>query len=294
VARFLRALVETPCEAIVISSEALEGFLKSRRHADVFFSRIAELNLEPRLILWPRNQPQWINSSYASSVKSFRRSDPFESCGLGFAQSPGSRFSCWVELADAYGFELIARPFTRETIASGVIAQFLQSIGINSAEFQNGEIRRNEGVGPFTVSVARGVLRSISETDGGLTWLQGQRCKTKLAGYLGEKGWADAGYCGLTTALARHIEQQLRSDNDAFAQRIWGRPWAEVFAADVAQEFTPNDFDMRRPAWFTARRLRRAIREMKEIVHEILLDPILAVKAPWNNVGQRSGLISRE
>jgi hypothetical protein len=291
VTEFIRALDEMPFEAIIISSEALEGFLKSRKLAAVFFSRIGELNLEPKLVLFPRNQPQWINSSYANSVNAFLRSDAFESCGWGFAQSPGSRFSRWLELADTYGFELIARPFTRETIASGVIAQFLQSIGISSAQFRD-EIRRNEGVGPFTVSVARGVLRSLGETAGRLTWLHATRCRQRLAEYLRKKRWADAGYCGLTTTLARHIEQELRSDNEAFAQRVWDRPWAEIFAADTVQEFTPNDFEMCRPDWFTRRRFRRAICEMETIVHEILLDPALSVKAPWNDIAQRNGLVS--
>src|SRR6266853_3347589 len=88
VAKSIRALGETPAETIVISSEALEGILESRKHAQVFFSRIAELNLKPKLVLFPRNQPQWINSSYADTVKTFRRSDWFESCAFGFAQSP--------------------------------------------------------------------------------------------------------------------------------------------------------------------------------------------------------------
>ncbi len=292
VAKSIRALVETPSEAIVISSEALEGILGSRKHADAFFSRIGELNLQPKLVLFPRNQSQWINSSYSQMVKTFRRWDPFRSCALGFAQSAGAKFSPWMALADTQAAELIARPFTKESIARGVVAEFLRMIGINSSQFRDGEVRRNQAVGPFTVSVARDVLRSIGETDKRLTWLQARQCKTALAAYLREKGLDDHGYCGLTTAMARHIEKELQSDNDAFAQRVWGRRWAEVFAADVTQEFSPNDFEMCRPDWFTRRRLRRAIRELKAIVHEILLDPTLAVEAPWNDWRQRSGLIS--
>jgi hypothetical protein len=294
VARSIRALVETPAEAVVISSEALEGLLASRKHANQFFCRIGELKLEPKLILFPRHQAQWINSSYASSVKSFRRSDSFQSCALGFAQSPDARFSRWLELADAHAAELIAQPFTKETVTRGVMPEFLRSIGINSSEFRDVEIRRNEAVGPFTVGVARDVLRSISDTGKPLTWLQAKRCKVKLAAYLGERGLADAGYCGLTTASARQIEAELRPDNDAFAQRVWGRIWAEVFAADIAEEFTPNDFEMCRPGWFTASRLRRAVREMNAVVREILRDSALAVEAPWNDWRHRSGLISRE
>jgi hypothetical protein len=57
-----------------------------------------------------------------------------------------------------------------------------------------------------------------------LTRLRAKRCKTKLAAYLEENRLGDAGYCGLATALARQIERELRPDNDAFAQRVWGRP----------------------------------------------------------------------
>ena len=174
-----------------------------------------------------------------------------------------------------------------------MIPEFLRSIGLISLHFRNAEIRRNEAVGPFTITVAREVLRSIRDNGKPLKWLQIERCRKELAAYLDEKGLADAGYCGLSTALARHIERELQSDNNAFAQSVWGRPWAEIFAADLAAEFTSNDFDMRRPDWFTARRLRRTVREMNAIAEEILRDPTLGFEALWNDWRHRSGLISR-
>lgn len=100
VARSIVAIAETPVQAIIISSEALEGLLRNRQNTKAFFNRVQELNLQPKLILFPRNQPQWINSSYASSVKSFRRFDSFESCAFGFAQSSGARFSRWIQLTE--------------------------------------------------------------------------------------------------------------------------------------------------------------------------------------------------
>lgn len=292
--KFVQALLEISCEAIVMSSEALEGILASRKHANQFFSRIRDLNLEPKLILFPRNQPQWINSSYASSVKSFRRCDPFHSCALRFAESPQSRFSRWIELSKTHAFELIARPFTKETVTSGVIPEFLRSIGINSSQFRDAATRRNEGVGPFTVSVVREVLRAMDATGKRLTWLQATRCHREVAGHFRRNKLADACYCGLTTALARRIEGELQADNDAFAQQIWGRSWAEVFATEVMAEFEPNDFEMRPPGWGVRRRLGRVLRDVNRIVYEILLDPTLAVDAPWNDVRLRSGLVSAE
>jgi len=291
VARSIAAIAETPAQAIIISSEALEGLFRNRQNVEAFFNRIRELNLEPKLILFPRNQPQWINSSYASTVTAFRRSDSFESCAFGFAQSPDARFSRWIELAETQGVELIARPFSKETLRRGVIPEFLQSIGIGSSQFRDRAVRRNEAVGPFTVSVAREVLRSIGRE---MTWLQAKKCKVELAKYLRQNQCTDGGYCGLSSAFARRVEKELRSDNDVFAQRVWGKSWADVFAADVTEEFTPNDFEMRRPDWFVRRRLRRAISKLKDFAHQMLLDPALAVEAPWNDVAHRSGLVSKE
>jgi len=290
VARSIAAIAETPAQAIIISSEALEGLFRNRQNTKAFFNRVQELNLQPKLVLFPRNQPQWINSSYASTVKSFRRSDSFESCAFGFARSPDARFSRWIELAETHGAELIVRPFSKETFRRGVIPEFLQSIGITSSQFRDRAVRRNEAVGPFTVSVAREVLRSIRKE---MTWLQAKKCKVGLAEYLRQSKYTDSGYCGLSTAFARRVEEELRSDNDVFAQRVWGKSWADVFGADVTEQFTPNDFEMCRPDWFTARRLRRAIEKMRAFAHVVLTDSALAVDAPWNDVAHRSGLVSR-
>jgi hypothetical protein len=68
-AKFVEALADTLCEAVVISSEALEGFLRKGEYATAFFNRIKELNLKPKLVVFPRNPPQLINSRYVEVVK---------------------------------------------------------------------------------------------------------------------------------------------------------------------------------------------------------------------------------
>ncbi|MGE5213019.1 MAG: hypothetical protein ACM3NN_04925 [Nitrospirota bacterium] len=291
VARSIAAMADTPAPGIIISSEALEGLFRNQRNTNAFFNRIQELSLQPKLILFPRNQPQWINSSYASTVKSFRGSDSFEAAAFGFAESPDATFSRWIELAENYDAELIVRPFNKETRRRGVIPEFLQTIGITSSQFRDHAVRRNEAVGPFTVSVAREVLRSIGKE---MTWLQAKKCKVALADYLRQNNCIDASYCGLSTKLARHIEEELRPDNDVFARRVWRKSWADVFTADVNEQFTPNDFEICPPDWFTARRVRRAISKMTDFAIQVLLDPALAVEAPWNDVAHRSGLVPRE
>jgi hypothetical protein len=288
-AKFTRAIKNTTCEAIIISSEILDGLLTNRNYARQFFSRIGELNLEPRLVFFPRNQSQLMNSRYTEVVKGFLRSEPFDTFVQTEIRHPSFQYSHLIALADAFGAQPIAQPFTEETITRGVLPQFLRSISIDPLQFQDTNVRRNQGAGPFTISVARDVLRSMGSSGRELRWLQASRSGKKLTAYLDEKGVVDSGYCGLTTALARYIETECRADNDAFAQQVWGRSWAEAFAADVGREFKPNDFDICPPSWNVRRRLRRAVREMRAIVREILLDPALAIEAPWNDLRQRYG-----
>jgi hypothetical protein len=288
VTKFARAIKETACEVIVISSEVLEDLLRNRHYAKEFFNRIGEFNLEPKLVFFPRNQSQLINSRYTEVVRGFLRSESFETLVQAEICHP-NRYSHLIALADAFSATLIAQPFTEETISRGVVPEFLRAIGIDPLQFQDTNVRRNQGVGPFTISVARDVLRSMGSSGRELKWLQAARCGKRLTAYLDERGLADSGYCGLTTALAQHIETECRPDNDAFAQQIWDRSWAEIFGADVGREFTPNDFEISPPSPAVTQWLQRAVHEMKAIVQETLLDPALAIEAPWNDTRNRSG-----
>jgi hypothetical protein len=110
----------------------LEGLLRNRDYAKAFFNRIGELHLEPKLILFPRNHSQSINSRYAEVVKDFSRCEPFEAFVQGVAKGFVLRYSPLIELADAHDAELIGRPFTRKTMAHGVGPEFLQAVGLES------------------------------------------------------------------------------------------------------------------------------------------------------------------
>jgi hypothetical protein len=286
---FARQLDQSTSQAVLISSEALDGLLRRAEYARMFFSRLRELELEPKLVFFPRNQPQWINSRYAEAVRGFSLSEPFDSFTRGVAQRRGLKYSLLTELADRYNITLIARPFTVETISNGIVPMFLQAIGADPSQFRDTELRRNQTVGPFIVSVARRVSRSVLGTARQLKCRQATRCKITLAAYLEKNGLQDFGYCGLNTAVARQIEATCRSDNDAFARRVWDRSWDEIFGHDTGQEFVPNDFDMCEPDQATQRRLSRTVSELVPIVEEIMRDPILAVDAPWNDFRQRAG-----
>jgi len=273
-AKFVEALADTLCEAVVISSEALEGLLKKREYANAFFNRIRELNLEPNLVVFPRNQPQLINSRYVEVVRGFRRSEPFEAFVPGEIHHSSFRYSDLITLVKGVDAKLVPRPFTGQMTVEGVVADFLQAIGLDPSRFGGTEIRRNQTAGPFTVSLARDVSRLIANSGRRLTGVQARQCKRKLALYLQEKGLADTGYCGLSNALARQIEKDWQRDNDVFAQQVWQKPWKEVFAADVGREFTPNDFDIAKPDERTQTQRHQTVKEIMASVEDIMGYPV--------------------
>lgn len=279
-AKFIEALGDTRCEAVIISSEALERLLRNRDYAKAFFKTVRKVNLEPKLVIFARNQPQLINSRYVEVVKSFRRCEAFEAFVRAEIHHSTFRYSDLIALAEGFDAKLIPRPFTRETLDRGVVVDFLQTIGLDPSRFDGTNIRRNRTAGPFTVSVARDVLRLTASLGRPLTLLQARRCKRKLTAYLQERGLADTGYCGLSSGLARHIEKEWQEPNDVFAQQIWRRPWKEVFAADVGREFAPNDFEITEPDEHTQRRRRQVVDEILALTKEIMVDPMLTPESP--------------
>lgn len=273
-AKFVEALADTLCETVVISSEALEGLLRAVECANAFFNRIKELSLEPKLVVFPRNQPQLINSRYVEVVTGFRRSEPFEAFVHKEISHRTFRYSDLIALAREFDAKLIARPFTGRMVVVGVIADFLQCVGIDPSGFEGTKIRRNQTAGPFTVSIARDVSRLIANSGRRLTPVQARRCKRKLALYLEHKGLSDSGYCGLSTAVARQIEKHWERDNDVFARQVWQKSWTEVCGADARCEFTPNDFDIARPDERTQRQRHQTVKGIMNSVEDIIADQV--------------------
>ena len=120
--RFAQTIRETSCETVVISSEALDALLRNSEYAKSFFNRLGELNLEPKLVVFPRNQSQAMNSRYAQVVKSFCRSTHSEAFVQAQLHHPTFTYSHWIGFADAFDAELIPRPFNKETLVVHMIS----------------------------------------------------------------------------------------------------------------------------------------------------------------------------
>jgi hypothetical protein len=266
-----------PDAAVIISSESLNAQLGFRDVANAFFRSLAALDLKPRLLLFPRHQPQWFNAIYSQLVKSFRFAEPLPT--LIVRKWVDDNYLRWIALADAHGVDLIARPYTRAA-RRAIVPEFLSAIGAGATCLTSSSERHNQTVGPFTIAVATRVNHELGR---GLTALQAGRCKRILERYLARKALADDGYVGLTTDLARQMEADSRDNNDAFSQRLWDRPWNEVYCDDVCSDFAPNDYALAGVPPHKRVPLEQAVTRIARHAAEALKDPALAVDEPWND-----------
>jgi hypothetical protein len=172
----------------------------------------------------------------------------------------------------------------------GVTEDFLATIGLPSKGF-NTAIERNVAVGPFSVEVARRLMRRIGGP-GRLTRLQADQCRSALRSEIKTRRIEDRGYCGLTTSFAAELEAQFAADNAIFAQFAWGRPWRDIFASDVGQSFEPNDYAVTGVPADRAQLLAEVLHSLEPRVDAILSNspPSRARPKRWTLSGLRSRL----
>lgn len=238
-----REVSNSDADCVLISSEFLWGILSHEEQAKRMIGSLRSLDLDVTIVMYVRNQPQYINSFYQHNAN-FRGNRDFLSFVSSACQSKRMyRYARWIAFAETHDVPLVARPFSKDVRKRGVIEDFLTTVGLSSASHYNTTVELRRSVGPFTVAVAQSLMQRIGDAKR-LTELQGSACRRALRAELKRRKIDDHGYCGLTTGLAADIEQEFADDNARFAQFAWGKPWHEVFASDVGQVFEPNDYSV--------------------------------------------------
>lgn len=230
-------------DCVLISSEFLWGILSHEERAKRMIGHLRSLDLEVIIIMYVRNQPQYINSFYQHNAN-FRGNRDFPSFVRSACRNMRMyRYARWIAFAETHDVPLVARPFSKEVRKRGVIDDFLTTVGLSSASHYNTAHELRRSVGPFTVAVAQSLMQRVGDPKR-LNEVKASECRRALRAELKRRRIDDHGYCGLTTELAAEIESNFADDNARFARFAWGKPWHEVFASDVGQAFEPNDYSV--------------------------------------------------
>jgi hypothetical protein len=236
-----RELARSEAETVLISSEFLWSILTRHEAAERLLARLRSLDLDVTVLLYVRNQPQYFNSIYQHDAN-FRRRRTFSTFLRGARRNEARYgYSRWLDFARAHDLPLLIRPFSAEVREAGVVEDFLTAVGVSNAGGYDTTVELRRSVGPFTVAVAQSLMGRIDDPTR-LSEQQTSDCRHALRAELRRRHIVDHGYCGLTSRLAAEIEEAFQEDNARFSRTAWGKPWHEVFATDVAQDFEPNDY----------------------------------------------------
>lgn len=243
--KFNREVGASEAQTLLISSEFLWPILANPSQAECIIGHLRSMGFDITLVVYLRNQPQLMNSSYVQTTTSLQQGDAFLPfiINRGFKKTRQYTYSHWITTAQRHGLTLLARPFSQAVRNQGMIEDFLTTIGLTSTKGFDIAVERNRSAGPFAVEVARALVRRIG-SPGRLPDWQASACRKAFRTELRQYGVEDHAYCGLTTALAGEIEQRCCEDNAKFAAFAWGTSWQEMFASDLGQSYEPNDYNV--------------------------------------------------
>jgi hypothetical protein len=241
---FLDEAAAHPDTEVLISTELLESYFKHRPKDNPVLSFLREAGFEVVLLGYFRNQPQRLSSGYSQAVKALRTVRSFEERVARLKASGALDYTFWQSFTMENGCALRARPFNHEVRSSGLIEDFLATLGVTDANLQYDVASTvNRSPGPSTVAAVQEVMRRASAQ--GHRWTHRQRVHAmKLIGEVVlDPQFVEKPFCGLDTGTAREVQAFYRPSNDRFAEAAWGADWASIFKEDVNAEFERNVFD---------------------------------------------------
>lgn len=255
-------------EAVVLSSERLAQILHRKGNLAVLESWRA-VGVHIVMIVYVRNQAQFLNSAYSQNVKNFRFAGSF----VDYLEAAQGRLPFnpyrFVKAAHRHGLELRMRPYSPDVRRNNVVLDFLKTIGI-SQRVPLPSSRANESPGPFTVEAARRILARLPVDMRNLTELQARQPRTWLKHTIDGLQVDKSSYCGITSKQARSIDSIFIEDNEKLASELWDASWRDVFAEDLAQDFVPNDYQITGVPPGTAGALESVVAELAPRVEAVL------------------------
>ena len=253
-------LAAVPDKDAVISCETLETSLAKA------LPYLRGLGRELRVILYVRNQPQRLNSGYMQRSRMLRPDRTILDHAAAMMMSGGLHYSGWLRLPGLAPEELVFRPYTG-AVRADVIADFCRTLGLASDD-RPASADNQKNVSASAVGVA--ALRLSARL---LTARNLQIDVPTRDAVVAQIGAADAAlglpaYQGFDQATFKHIADHYQGDNAWFADRVWGRDWAEIFAADSVTAAAANaiDLDADDVPDEGLRAARRIVREVRPVL----------------------------
>ena len=221
------------CESLVVSAEQLTQALIRPECLDGLLDILKPRNIRLKVVIFLRDQPEYINSLYIQEVRRFYHAKKFSR----FVEECKSSRSHWFDyeamfagLLDdprldvefmPYGFHY-GDPFER-------LMESQEWVAPPGSEWLPGDsAKSNDQPGIKGVSLAANVCKELNRL--GVNRKLIRKRSKYVQRYSAPRDWGRQRYFGFTTEEVGELRGFYRQSNDCFARRVWGgRSWSEVF-----------------------------------------------------------------
>ncbi len=195
---------------------------------------LAAQSMDLHLVAFVRDQPAYLNSRYTQLIKRFYFALPFRRY-LKLTMRGGCKGECDYELLFTAALDHPAVTTSFLPFRSGEAdpcERLLRAIGVADPQtLRPLEQLANSQPGWKAVWLAQHLARRLRRRhpeawrDAGFK----ARLRQALEQLAQEQNWPAEPYQGVDGALQARLEQRYAAGNERFAQRVWGRPWRELF-----------------------------------------------------------------
>ena len=203
------------------------------------------LGYDLHVIAYIRPQPALLNSLFAQNAKNWKPLPVFDKFLQREVHSGRhDNNNLFAPLLESRTVRYTPRPYTRQLLQRDITSDFCEILGLApqaTAGFVPPEMA-NVVPGPKTVEaflrLRRRIAAQIPAVDPdkmtALTWPF-----IRAAGAL---GWNDQKFWGITPSGHAALASHFSKSNDRFAERVWAKPWQQIFADDDPAPPTSNVF----------------------------------------------------
>ena len=267
----LRTLADTD---IIVSTEELSYLLKVPEMRARIVNFFRSCGFDPVILMYVGERLSNANSRYSQGVKTFNNVQSFGD----FIRSDEMRdnFPHWRTLHAIPGVELVVRPYNAALRTSGIVRDFLKTIGLDDAPPAEPAVS-NASPGPVAIGLCRWMGRALHERRIMPTTRQRNTLTQRLLAIAERKFPETEAYNGLTPELAQIIRADTRHAAESLAQTLWGSTWEAAFPETVDPLPPCNDIavsEVHRPplgVW------RGMLEEAETTLSAVMGDPALTI-----------------
>tara|TARA_E500000178_G_scaffold349705_1_gene407139 strand:+ start:254 stop:1294 length:1041 start_codon:yes stop_codon:yes gene_type:complete len=252
---------------VVVSAEQFTQPLLNSACVDGLQELLEGFGYRLKIVIFLRDQPDYINSLYVQEVRRFYHSRDLPS----FTKRCRMRRAHWFDYDKMFSYLLDHESIQVNFLpyGSGFGDPFLNLINCFELNLPEGvdwvagnSGKSNDQPGVKGVWLALKVCKRMQEIGVNLKLLQNQ--SKYIRKYSIPRGWSDDRFFGMRPKKVRKIREFYKDGNDRFARRVWGKDsWSDVY-----QDLRPQVFNVLDESVITDDEMN----EMEYIAEQVFLD----------------------